>query len=109
MRVASQPFAIGAAEKDIEKARDECRPCADESAECCSHERRQTARDVPAAHESDKLEHHDQRTGLGFGQPESVQHLPRLQPVKMLHRILRYILQDGVSAAESYNRCLAEE
>src|SRR5438067_668480 len=83
MYVASQLFAVRAAEKNIKKARHERCPCADESAQRCSKKRWQATRHVPAAHESHKLEHHDQWARFRFRKAKAVHHLTRLQPVKI--------------------------
>src|SRR5437762_96572 len=105
MYVDSQLFAMRAAEKNIKKARHERCPCADESTQRCSQKRWQAARHVPAAHESHKLEHHDQWARFRFRKAKAVHHLTRLQPVK----ILGDVLQHGVSAAKRDDGCLAKE
>src|SRR5437016_14537645 len=109
MCVASQLFAVRAAQKNIKKARHERCPGAHKSAQRCSQKWRKAARHVPAAHESHKLEHHDQRPWLCFGEAKSIHHLSWLKPVKMLHSVLSYVLQHSVSTAKRDYRCFAKE
>src|SRR6266550_1038458 len=75
----------------------------------CSKKRWQATRHVPAAHESHKLEHHDQWARFRFRKAKAVHHLTRLQPVKIFHSILGDVLQHGVSAAKRDDGCLAKE
>ncbi len=64
---------------------------------------------VPSAHETDKLQHHDQRARSCFGQSKAVHHLAGLEPAEILHRLLRDIRQHRVGATESDHRGFAKE
>src|SRR5437899_10602200 len=109
MCVASKLFAVRADQKKIKKAGHERCPGAHKSAQRCSEKWWQPARHVPAAHESHKLEHHDQWAGFRFREAKPVHHLTRLQPVKILHSVLGDVLQHGVSTAKRDDRCLTKE
>ena len=78
-------------------------------AECSGEQRRQTLRVLPSAHETDKLQNHDQRTRRRFRETKSVHHLAWLEPAVMKERLLRDIRQDRIGAAKSDNGRFAEE
>ena len=54
--------------------------------------------------EADELEHHDQRSGRGFGKAEAVEHLAGFQPAIMLDRLLPDIGEHRIGAAEGDHR-----
>ena len=45
-------------------------------------------------HEANKLHHHNERAGGGFGHAEAVEHFARAQPAKDLDRLLGDIGQN---------------
>lgn len=63
----------------------------------------------PASQKTNELEHHDERTRSGLGEPEAIQHLSRCHPAVVLDGLLRDIGQHGVGSAESHHRGLAEK
>ncbi len=107
--VAAQFLDVGSAEENPEKAGREGDPGGEQGAERGREQRRQALRMLPAAHEPDELQNHDERARRRLRQAESVHHLPGLEPAVMRERLLRDVRQDGVGAPESDNRGLAEK
>ena len=67
------------------------------------------ARLVPATHEPDELENHDERAGCGLGEAEAVHHLSGFQPGEILNSALCDVGQHRVRAAESDDCGFAEK
>ncbi len=64
---------------------------------------------IPAAHEADELQDHDERPGRRFGEAEAIHHLAGREPAVMGEGLLRDVGQNRVGAAESDDRRLAEK
>jgi len=97
------------ADKNPKETGNESNPGRQQRAECPGEERRQEAGFVPPAHETDKLEHHDQRPRSCLGESETVHHLTGLEPAKCIDRLLRDVGQHGIGAAEGHDCGFAKE
>ena len=100
---------VRCAKENPEEAWNECGPRGDDSPERRGNQWGKLAGMLPAAHESHELQHHDERSRGGLGQPESIEHLRSGQPTMVLHRLLGNIGKHGVGAAEGDHRGFAEE
>ena len=78
LHVTAQFLDVRTAQKNPKKARRERHPGGEQCAECGREQRRQTLRVLPSAHESDKLQDHDERSRCRFSETKSVHHLTRL-------------------------------
>ena len=105
------PHALdeGRAGEDEEKAWQKRRPCRDRRPERAGEEGRKPAGVLPGADEADKLQHHDKRPRCGFCKGETCHHLGGLQPVIMLHSLLRHVRQHGIGASKSDQSRFAEK
>src|ERR1700730_7628951 len=96
-------------EENPEETRDEGNPSCDYRAHCPGEKGRQEAGLVPPAHETDKLQHHDQRTWSCLRQPEAIHHLSGLEPAELLHRLLCDVRQHRIGASACHDRGLAKK
>ncbi len=106
----SQAFDVGGADEDEGEAGEEGRPGGEESAEHGARPRRKTARRrLPAGHEADELQHHDERAGGRLGEPQPVHRLRGGDPAELRDRRLIHVREHRVGAAERHERRLGEE
>ncbi len=106
---AAELLDVRRAEKNPKETRDERRPRSNQRTERACEQRRESARMIPAAHEADELQNHDERSRCCLGETEAVHHLTWLKPAIGSGRLLRDVGQNRVGAAEGDHRGFAEE
>ena len=106
----AQALDVGGAEEDEGEAGEEGRPGGEEGAEDGARACRETAcRRLPAGHEADELQHHDERARRRLGEPQPVHRLRGGDPAELRDRRLVHVGEHRVGAAERHERRLGEE